>query len=98
MRVEAEVVCQVLELPPDPVWRQRRVLVENVVGHLFHEPVEALALEVSAQAQLIGDVAHVHEARQGLASVEVLLVGLVEPCLDHAPRKNLNSKFQKKNK
>ena len=35
------------------------------------------------EGQLLGDVAVVEEARHRLARVEVLLVLVVEPCLDH---------------
>jgi hypothetical protein len=63
------------------VGRQLGVLVEDVVGHVLHEPLETLAVESLLQGELFGDVAHVEEARHGLARVEVLLVLVVEPGL-----------------
>ena len=43
--VKAQIFGIVDEFAPVLVWRELGVLVEHVVSHLVHEPVEALALE-----------------------------------------------------
>ena len=47
--VEAQIFGVVDELTPVTVWRQFGILVEDVVSHLVHEPVEALALQTLLQ-------------------------------------------------
>ena len=36
-----------------------RILVENIVGYFFHEPVEALAIQLFLQFKLLKDVTHI---------------------------------------
>ena len=71
-------------LSPVDVGRQFGVLVDDVVGDVLHEPVEALAVEPLLDGELLRDVAHVQVARRRLARVEVLLVLVVEPHFDDA--------------
>ena len=85
LRVEAKVVGHVAQLAPELVRRQRRVLLEHVVGHLLHEPVERLAVEPVFDGELVCNVAHVNVAGEGFPGVEVLLVLRIEPGLDDAP-------------
>uniref|UniRef100_A0A182UT60 Uncharacterized protein n=1 Tax=Anopheles merus TaxID=30066 RepID=A0A182UT60_ANOME len=66
-RVHALLLADVLQLAPLHVRRQHRVLVQHVVRHVVHVPLEALALQPLLQRQLLADVAHVEEAGERLA-------------------------------
>lgn len=48
-------------LPPVQVLGQLGVLPEHVVGHVVHEPLEALAAETLLHSQLLADVTHVQK-------------------------------------
>ena len=83
--VEAKVVSHIPQLSPQLIRRQWRVLVEHVVSHLLHEPVEGLALQPLLDGQLVSDIAHVDVTGERLSGVEVLFVLGIEPGLDDTP-------------
>lgn len=70
-------------LSPVNVWWQLRILFNHVVGNVVHVPLEALALQLLLQGQLVGDVTHVQVTSKRLAGVEILFVLVVKPNLDH---------------
>ena len=43
--VKAQIFGIVDEFAPVLVWRELGVLVEHIVGHVIHEPVETLTLQ-----------------------------------------------------
>ena len=43
--VKAQIFGVVDEFTPVLVWRELGVLVEHIVGHVIHEPVETLTLQ-----------------------------------------------------
>lgn len=83
-RVQASVRGHRAQFAPVQVGRQTRKLVVHVVGDVIHEPLEALAVETLLEGQLLADVAHVQVPGQRLPRIEVLLVGVIEPGLDHS--------------
>lgn len=70
------------ELSPVNIRRKLREFIQNIVGNIVHEPLEALALLPLFKFKLLGDVSMVQESREGFASVEELLVLFIKPGLD----------------
>lgn len=59
-------------------------LIDHIVGNVVHEPLEGFAIETLLQCQLLAYVAHVQVTCQWLTRIEELLVGIIEPSLNHA--------------
>lgn len=83
-RVQTPIRGHGTQFTPMQVGRKTRELVIHIVGDVIHEPLEALAVETLLQGQLLTDVAHVQVAGQRLPRIEVLLVRVIEPGLDHS--------------
>jgi len=62
----------------------RRIGLHQIEGHLLHEPLEGLALQLGADRLLRGQISRVHTFVKSIAVVVQVVLVLVHPNLCHA--------------
>ena len=75
---------RVVYLSPMKIGRKLGIFVQYIIGHLFHEPCKALAIEPLLHFELLGNVTHIKEAGHRLTSVEEFFVLFVKPNFNHS--------------